>query len=107
MIFVTSLVSFDVVLVVCAHFERNEQLTMKRLNSSLRYSVSHVRRTVRSLESEGMLECRPNPMDGRNALVSPTPLLLELMDRLGEATETTYCQKMAAAVRSEGAGARL
>lgn len=88
--FVTSMVSYDVILVVCSHYERGEILTMKRLNASLSYSVSHIRRTIRSLEATGLVETQENEADRRNAVVRPTPQLLELMARFGEAARNVY-----------------
>jgi DNA-binding MarR family transcriptional regulator len=88
--FVTSMVSYDVILVVCAHHERDEILTMKRLNSALSYSVSHIRRTIRALQSMDLVETQENEADRRNAVVKPTPKLLDLMNRFGEAARTVY-----------------
>ena len=88
--FVTSMVSYDVILVVCAHHEQHEILTMKRLNASLSYSVSHIRRTIRSLEAIGLVETQENKADRRNAVVRPTTKLIDLMNRFGEAARSVY-----------------
>ena len=61
---------------------RQESTTISELSETLLADKGQISRTVRELEGLGLVTRRPDPDDGRSALLSPTP---EGLDRLAAA----------------------